>query len=148
MPIQIYVIQMHGCMFPFLVLVFQAKWLSGTNVSEMTYFVSGGTQNLNSINHRPTNSAETVSLSLRSKFSLWCTLWEAIYYWITNLRLQHQCVYACATQLYHYTSTTLCLELSTHSFSFHYCYVAKETIINDRVTAGTLYFLCIMLYFC
>jgi len=41
-------------MFAFVVLDlvfrYEAKRMAGKNVSEMTYFVSGGTQNLNSIN--------------------------------------------------------------------------------------------------
>jgi len=42
---------MHVC-FVVFVLVFQylAEGLAGKNVSEMAYVVSGGTQNLNSIN--------------------------------------------------------------------------------------------------
>ena len=33
-----------------LVFRYLAKGLAGKNVSEMTYFVSGGTQNINSVN--------------------------------------------------------------------------------------------------
>jgi len=45
-------LRMHFCFVVFvLVLRYLAKRLAGKNVSEMTYFISGGMQKLNAINH-------------------------------------------------------------------------------------------------